>query len=125
MERALAISAVQLVPQPDEQHPLISSKDISLEAEISSSKLSNPDPADVERRRALLRTQRDKILNKKHKEHEQQLKLQSSQILRPKSGLAARQALDGTSTQVVDERTIQYRRLLLNKIKEQVEGPAN
>lgn len=41
---------------------------------------------------------------------------------RPKSGRAARAALAGEASPDVDERTIQYRRLLLQKIKEEVEG---
>lgn len=44
---------------------------------------------------------------------------------RPKSGRAARAALADEATPQVDERTIQYRRLLLKKIKEEVEGSNN
>ena len=40
---------------------------------------------------------------------------------RPRSGLAAQRALAGdAAANQVDERTIQYRRLLLQKIKEEV-----
>lgn len=93
-----------------------------------------PNPEDVERRRFLLRVQRDKILNQKKKERE--LQLQQQELLdreaagnklafgtsRPRSGRAARAALAGETSPEVDERTIQYRRLLLQKIKEEVEG---
>ena len=41
---------------------------------------------------------------------------------RPRSGRAARAALNGEES-AVDEKTIQYRRLLLQKIKEEVESP--
>ncbi len=91
-----------------------------------------PDPADVERRRMQLRAQRDKILSQKRKERELQLEQQErsdmvageskSGMSRPRSGRAARAALAGEASPEVDERTIQYRRLLLQKIKEEVEG---
>ena len=81
---------------------------------------SAPDPAEIEQRRANLRLQRDKILNQKRKEREQHLQKQES--ARPKSGRVARAALAGESAPQVDERTIQFRRLLLQKIKEEVEG---
>lgn len=81
-----------------------------------------------------MRAQRDKILSQKKKERE--LQLQKQEILdrdagisqlgagtsRPRSGHAARAALAGEVSPEVDERTIQYRRLLLQKIKEEVEG---
>jgi hypothetical protein len=41
---------------------------------------------------------------------------------RPRSGRAARAALNGEKT-AVDDKTIEYRRLLLQKIKEEVESP--
>lgn len=94
-----------------------------------------PDPEEVERRRNLLRIQRDKILSQKKKERELQLQQQEiidrdngigktgAGISRPRSGRAARAALAGEVSPEVDERTIQYRRLLLQKIKEEVEGP--
>lgn len=93
-----------------------------------------PDPEDVERRRVLLRAQRDKILSQKKKERELQLHQQELSdreaagnkvafgTSRPRSGRAARAALAGEASPEVDERTIQYRRLLLQKIKEEVEG---
>ncbi|XP_057371930.2 cilia- and flagella-associated protein 36-like [Daphnia carinata] len=92
-----------------------------------------PDPEDVERRRVLLRAQRDKILSQKRKERELQLHQQELSdreagnkvafgTSRPRSGRAARAALAGEASPEVDERTIQYRRLLLQKIKEEVEG---
>jgi hypothetical protein len=92
-----------------------------------------PDPAEVEQRRVQLRAQRDKILSQKRKERELQLEQQertdrvageSSKpgMSRPRSGRAARAALAGEASPEVDERTIQYRRLLLQKIKEEVEG---
>ena len=88
----------------------------------------------MERRRALLRAQRDKILHQKRKERDLQLQQQEQMdeelgdgkfragMSRPKSGRAARAALAGETSPDVDERTIQYRRLLLQKIKEEVEG---
>ncbi|KAI9560801.1 hypothetical protein GHT06_011753 [Daphnia sinensis] len=93
-----------------------------------------PDPEDVERRRVQLRAQRDKILSQKRKERELQLHQQELSereaagnkvafgTSRPRSGRAARAALAGEASPEVDERTIQYRRLLLQKIKEEVEG---
>lgn len=81
-----------------------------------------------------MRIQRDKILSQKKKERELQLQQQEitdrndtvgktgAGITRPKSGKAARAALAGEVSPEVDERTIQYRRLLLQKIKEEVEG---
>ena len=42
---------------------------------------------------------------------------------RPRSGRAARAALNGEKTAAVDDKTIEYRRLLLQKIKEEVESP--
>ena len=91
-----------------------------------------PSPEEVERRRALLLAQRDKILSQKKKERQLQLQQQeqcdnedgnvSKTKPRPKSGRAARAALAGEASPEVDERTIQYRRLLLQKIKEEVEG---
>lgn len=92
-----------------------------------------PDPEDVERRRVQLRVQRDKILSQKRKERELQLEQQERSDMeadesklgmssRPRSGRAARAALAGEVSPEVDERTIQYRRLLLQKIKEEVEG---
>ena len=89
------------------------------------------DVADIERRRANLRLQRDKILSQKRKEREMQLLKQQEQddlanrgSSRPKSGRAARAALAGETAPQVDGRTIQFRRLLLQKIKEEVEGPS-
>lgn len=78
----------------------------------------------MERRRAALRAQRDKILSQKRKEHEIKLQQQDPErsLARPRSGRAAQAALAGEPTPNVDERTIQYRRLLLQKIKEEVEG---
>ena len=94
--------------------------------------LKNPNPEDVERRRVQLRAQRDKILSQNRKERELQLEQQERSDMdsgesklgmsRPKSGRAARAALAGEASPEVDERTIQYRRLLLQKIKEEVEG---
>jgi hypothetical protein len=94
--------------------------------------LKIPDPEDVERRRVQLRAQRDKILSQKRKERELQLEQQERSDIeegeskvgmsRPRSGRAARAALAGEASPEVDERTIQYRRLLLQKIKEEVEG---
>ncbi len=88
------------------------------------------DAEEIERRRANLRLQRDKILSQKRKEREMHLMNQQEQdervsgSSRPKSGRAARAALAGETAPQVDERTIQYRRLLLQKIKEEVEGPS-
>lgn len=88
-----------------------------------------PNAEDVERRRSLLRAQRDKILSKKRIEREIELEQPAkgynpttSVPARPKSGKVARAALAGQLGADVDERTIQYRRLIMQKIREEVDG---
>ena len=73
-----------------------------------------------------MREQRDKILRRKREERELQMRLhekQSEPGLRPKSGSVARAALAGQTAQKVDDKTLQYRRLLLQKIQEEVKNP--
>ena len=87
---------------------------------------ARPDPAEVERRRKLLREQRDKIISRKRQERELQMQLHEKQVgsgSRPKSGSVARAALAGETAQKVDDKTLQYRRLLLQKIQEEVKNP--
>ena len=90
---------------------------------VDEGKREEPDPVEVEKRRALLREQRDKILLRKRQEREIQMQLHAKTDGRPKSGRMARAALAGETTEKVDEKTLQYRRLLLQKIKEEVQNP--
>jgi len=87
---------------------------------------AGPDPSEVEQRRKLLREQRDKIIKQKRQEREMQMQLHENQAglgSRPKSGSVARAALAGQTAQQVDDKTLQYRRLLLQKIQEEVKNP--
>ena len=128
VERALAISVVSTLPQVIEDE--VKDGEIQISSQEKGRKPGNPSPDEVERRRSLLRAQRDKLLSMKRQERQKKLNQEESVDLqteitgsiRPKSGKAAREALTGQMAGQVDERTIQYRRLLMQKIKDEVEG---
>ena len=85
---------------------------------------SNVDPAELKRRTAFLRAQRDKLLAMKKAEREKQLAEaeQSNMKSRPKSAKAARSALGGRSTPNIDPKTLEARKALAEKLKAEVIG---
>jgi len=135
VERALAISLAGMLTQvaKDEQDSYSSRANSATTTTTTTTNQlreekrdAGPDPSEVERRRKLLREQRDKILRRKREERELQMRLhekQSGPGLRPKSGSVARAALAGQTARKVDDKTLQYRRLLLQKIQEEVKNP--
>ena len=102
----------------------------NLHKDLAEKETKVPGADDVERRRSVLRAQRDKILSMKLQQRQNELEqpenenhtLTTAKLTRPKSGSAARAALAGRLPPNVDERTIQYRRLIMQKIKEEVDG---
>eukprot|EP00090_Calanus_glacialis_P025543 TRINITY_DN3994_c0_g1_i2.p1 TRINITY_DN3994_c0_g1~~TRINITY_DN3994_c0_g1_i2.p1 ORF type:complete len:337 (+),score=97.02 TRINITY_DN3994_c0_g1_i2:42-1013(+) len=82
------------------------------------------DPADLARRTAFLKLQRDKLLAMKRAEREKQLVIaESSQgKTRPKSARAARTALGTGGRKQIDPKTLEIRRALAEKLKKEVIG---
>lgn len=100
---------------------------------LGSSEIASPvtftsseeiDPADLAKRTAFLKAQRDKLLSMKRAEREKQLILaEASQgKTRPKSARAARTALGASSRRQIDPKTLEIRKALADKLKKEVIG---
>jgi len=82
------------------------------------------DPADLARRTAFLKLQRDKLLALKRAEREKQLAIaEASQgKTRPKSAKAARSAMGKGGRKQIDPKTLEIRKTLAAKLKKEVIG---
>jgi len=97
----------------------------SIAAPVSFTSSEKVDPAELAKRTAFLKGQRDKLLAMKRAEREKQLAQveASTARSRPKSARAARSALShGRSRHEVDPKTLEIRRSLAQKLREEVVG---
>lgn len=94
-------------------------------APVTFTSTEEVDPAELAKRTAFLRGQRDKLLAMKKAEREKQLAIaeKNTTKTRPKSARAARSALRGSSSRhAIDPKTLEVRRALAQKLKEEVIG---
>jgi len=97
----------------------------SIAAPVSFTSSEKVDPEELAKRTAFLKAQRDKLLAMKRAEREKQLAQveASTARSRPKSARAARSALShGRSRHEVDPKTLEIRRSLAQKLREEVVG---
>jgi len=95
-------------------------------APVTFTSTEKVDPEELAKRTAFLKGQRDKLLAMKRAEREKQLAAAESMATaraRPKSAKAARSALShGRSSHQVDPKTLEIRRSLAQKLRDEVVG---